>query len=113
MKRWPLVLAWVSPLIPLVVAVLLVCIWFAYAGPGPRKQSIAFHQRNALALIAVLVVGFALAVVSLIGVRSGRGRGVVVGGAVLGMVSNLLVGVFAGLYFVLSGFQSPWAHGGK
>jgi hypothetical protein len=113
MKRWPLLLAWVSPLIPLVVAVLLVCIWFAYTGGGPRKQSIAFHQRNALVQIAAQDAGFVFAVVSLFGIRSGRGRGLVVGGAVLGMVLNALVGVLACLYLVLSGLQNPWAHGGK
>jgi hypothetical protein len=108
-----LVLAWVSPLIPLVVAALLVGIWIETAGPGPRKHSVAVHQRNAAVLVAAQVVGFVFAVISLFGVRSGRGRGVVVGGAVLGMVLNALVGALACLYFVLSGFENPWAHGGK
>ena len=112
-RRWPLLLAWVSPLIPLVVAVLLVWIWIEYAGPGPRKQSIAFHQRIAAAMVAAQVAGFVLAVTSLFGIRSRRGRGVVVPGAILGMVLNFGVGLFAGLYFVVSGLESPWAAGGK
>jgi hypothetical protein len=108
-----LVLAWVSPLIPLVVAVVLVFILIDSWGPGPRKHSIAVHQRNAAALIAAQVVGFVFAVISLFGIRSGRGRAVVVSGAVLGMVLNVLVGLIACLYFVVSGLESPWAAGGK
>jgi hypothetical protein len=89
-------LAWVSPLIPIAVGISFVLI-----NPNPRAET-----TNWLAGLFALVcfVGLMAAVVSFFGVRRNRVL-LIVPAAVFGLILNLVVGSLSCLLIGLSGWQ--------
>jgi hypothetical protein len=105
-----MVLAWLSPL-PAIVA--LVLFWASIVpnpggnapGAAAREQRRQDLNTSVVAVVAACAAGAIMAVMSLCGIRSGRGAWFVVPGAVIGIVLAILVVVVVGLYFLAAGIR--------
>jgi hypothetical protein len=95
-------MAWGSPAIAAVVAIILY-VWFDYIHEGHRgvrsDSVLAFY----LGLLGVNAIASLGGIASLFGICSGRGALILVPGAVLGVISNVFLGVGCLFSYLLEG----------
>jgi hypothetical protein len=103
-----LLLAWVSPAIPVLTVIVFCGLWTYGTQPG-KKNALDHDDYRGIGttLIVAQFVGMALAAVSLAGIRCRRGTAVILPGAILGLVLNVPCLVVAIMWTSFFGHRGP------